>query len=122
MTPRRLTAMSSRLNREISDRPGAGVAQDTPCWTTPGWNPPCGPLAFKGRMEKTIYTVEYAQLLELLRETRKNADLTQIDLAKALGQTQSFVSKIEVGDRRLDVIQLRTICRALGTTLPAFIE
>jgi hypothetical protein len=32
------------------------------------------------------------------------------------------VSKIEVGDRRLDVIQLRAICLALGTTLPAFIE
>jgi transcriptional regulator with XRE-family HTH domain len=73
-------------------------------------------------MEKTIYTAAYAQLLELLRETRRNADVTQIELAKSLGQTQSFVSKIEVGDRRLDVIQLRTMCRALGTTLPAFIE
>src|SRR4051812_7667320 len=93
-----------------------------PCWTTPGWNLPCAPLAFKGCMEKSIYTAEYAQLLELLRETRKNADVTQIDLAKALGQTQSFVSKIEVGDRRLDVIQLRTICRVLGTSLPAFIR
>jgi transcriptional regulator with XRE-family HTH domain len=38
-----------------------------------------------------------------------------------LGQSQSFVSKAEAGERRLDVVQLRTICQALGTTLPTFV-
>lgn len=72
-------------------------------------------------MDKTIYTREYAVLLRLLREARKAAGLTQVDLAKRLRQSQSFVSKIERGDRRLDVIQLRTLCRLYGLSLPQFV-
>ncbi|WP_459556771.1 helix-turn-helix domain-containing protein [Lacunimicrobium album] len=73
-------------------------------------------------MEKSIYTAEYEALLELLKELRKQSGLSQIDLAAKLGQTQSFVSKVERGDRRLDVIQLRTICHVLGQTLPKFVQ
>ena len=72
-------------------------------------------------MDKSIYTDEYAVLLEVLREARQEAGLTQVQLAQALQQSQSFVSKVEVGERRLDLIQLRTICHALGTTLPVFV-
>ena len=72
-------------------------------------------------MEKSIYTDEYAVLLTLLRETRRGAGVSQVELARRLGQSQSFVSKAEVGERRLDLIQLRTICRALDTTLSAFV-
>lgn len=72
-------------------------------------------------MEKSIYTAEYAALLELLRQARTDAGLTQVGLAKKLGQSQSFVAKVEGGDRRLDIIQLRTILGALGTTLTAFV-
>ena len=71
-------------------------------------------------MEKSLYTSEYGQLLRLLKETRQSAGVTQVALAERLGQSQSFVSKIERGERRLDVIQLRTICQALETTLSAF--
>lgn len=56
-------------------------------------------------------------LRELLREKRQSAQLKQADLAKRLGQYQSFVSKYEFGERRLDVIELRTVCEALGTTV-----
>jgi len=73
-------------------------------------------------MEKSIFTDEYATLRALLRETRQTAGLSQVQLAEKLGQSQSFLSKIEQGDRRLDLIQLRTICLALGTTLPRFVE
>lgn len=73
-------------------------------------------------MDKSIHTEEYAALLALLREARQAANLTQVQLAERLGQSQSFVTKVETGDRRLDLIQLRTICLALGTTLPAFVE
>jgi transcriptional regulator with XRE-family HTH domain len=72
-------------------------------------------------MEKTIYTAEYAQLLRLLRETREQANVTQTELAERLGRSQSFVTKFERGDRRLDAIQLRTICQALGTDLVSFV-
>lgn len=72
-------------------------------------------------MEKSIFTGEYEVLLTLLRETRQAANVTQIELAKRLRQSQSFVSKVEIGERRLDLIQLRTICHSLGTTLPDFV-
>lgn len=73
-------------------------------------------------MEKSIHTREYAALLRLLRQVREDAGLTQIDLAAALEKSQSFVSKVERGETRLDVIQLRTVLAALGVTLPAFAD
>lgn len=73
-------------------------------------------------MEKSIYTREYAAVLRLLKEARERAGLTQVDLAKKLRQSQSYVSKTERGDRRLDIIQLRTICRTLGLSLTEFVH
>jgi transcriptional regulator with XRE-family HTH domain len=73
-------------------------------------------------MEKSIFTREYGVLLRLLREAREQAGLTQVELAAKLKQTQSFVSKVELGDSRLDLIQLRTILIAIGLSLPAFVE
>jgi len=72
-------------------------------------------------MEKSIYTQEYEVVLELLRALREESGITQTELAQMLEQSQSYVSKVERGERRLDVIQLRTICMTLGTTLPQFI-
>lgn len=72
-------------------------------------------------MEKSVFTAEYTALLGLLKQFRREADVTQVELAERLGQSQSFVSKIERGESRLDVIQLRTICRSLGTSLPEFV-
>ena len=73
-------------------------------------------------MEKSIYTREYAAVLRLLKEARDQADVTQVDLAKKLHQSQSYVSKVERGDRRLDIVQLRTICQTLGLTLMEFVQ
>lgn len=73
-------------------------------------------------MKKTIYTKEYEILLQVLRSTRHQAGLTQVSLAEALGATQAFVSKIERGDRRIDMVELRTICRAIGVSLATFVE
>jgi transcriptional regulator with XRE-family HTH domain len=53
-------------------------------------------------------------MLELLVRTRKAAGLTQQDLAGRLGRPQSFVSKVELGERRLDVIEFLELCRAIG--------
>lgn len=69
---------------------------------------------------KSIYTREYAALLRLFREAREAAGLTQVDLAAALGRSQSFVSKVERGETRLDVVQLRAVLAPLGVTLPEF--
>lgn len=73
-------------------------------------------------MDKSLFTTEYAVLLRVLRGLREQAGITQVELAKRLGQSQSFVSKYERGETRLDLIQLRTICRTLGTSLSNLVE
>jgi transcriptional regulator with XRE-family HTH domain len=71
---------------------------------------------------KSNFSFEYEVFLSKLIEARKSADFTQQDLAKRVGQTQSWVSKVERGERRLDVIELRAICRALSISFAAFVK
>lgn len=71
-------------------------------------------------MEKSIHTREYATFLRLLREIRETQGITQTGLAEALETTQVFVSKCERGERRLDVVELRQWCVALGIELDEF--
>jgi transcriptional regulator with XRE-family HTH domain len=68
-------------------------------------------------MPKTIYTDEHDALVQTLRSLRSDSRLTQAELAAHLGKGQSFVSKYEGGQRRLDLIELRQIAGALGTSL-----
>lgn len=72
-------------------------------------------------MEKTIHSAGYALLLLRLHRARRDAVLTQDQLAKRLGVSQSTVSKCERGERRIDVIELRAWCAALRVSFPAFI-
>lgn len=72
-------------------------------------------------MEKSIYSERYTLFLSLLRRARKRAGLTQVTLAERLNETQTFVSKCERGERRLDVIELQEWCSALGITMHEFI-
>lgn len=73
-------------------------------------------------MSKTIHRHEYAVLLRLIRERRQRAGLTQAQCSAALGRPQSFMSDIERGVRRLDVVQLRDLCGVLNTDLLAFVR
>ncbi|MHA7663707.1 helix-turn-helix domain-containing protein [Mycolicibacterium sp. HS_4_1] len=68
-------------------------------------------------MEKSIYSEQYQQLCALLRNLRREAGLTQVEVAERLAVPQSFVSKYEIGERRLDVIELQHVADALGSTL-----
>lgn len=70
---------------------------------------------------KTIHSPEYAIFLKLLRQTRERQDVTQEQLAERWGVTQSFVSKCERGERRIDAIELRSFCRAMGVSLTGFV-
>ncbi|KIQ33225.1 helix-turn-helix domain-containing protein [Pseudomonas viridiflava] len=63
---------------------------------------------------KTIHNARYQTLLDLLLEARDNAGLTQKELANRLGRPQSFVSKTENAERRLDVIEFMDVCRGIG--------
>lgn len=71
-------------------------------------------------MKPSTYTSDYAHLLAELRSARTSAGVSQVQLAEALGQLQTYVSKCELGDRRLDVIELRAWVLALGGDPVAF--
>jgi transcriptional regulator with XRE-family HTH domain len=72
-------------------------------------------------MQKSTFTREYRVFVETLKAFRQNANLSQVKLAEVLQQSQSFVSKCERGETRLDIVQLRLYCQAFGVTLPAFV-
>ena len=73
-------------------------------------------------MPKTIHRHENGVLLRLLKERRLQAGLTQEQCSAALGRSQSFMSDVERGVRRLDNVQLRDLCRIFGTDLPKFVS
>jgi transcriptional regulator with XRE-family HTH domain len=62
------------------------------------------------------------RLAQLLRTVRTEAGLRQIDLAEKLDEPQSFVSKYESGEQRLDLLELKAICEALGIGLMDFVK
>jgi transcriptional regulator with XRE-family HTH domain len=63
----------------------------------------------------------YAAFLQLLREERQSLDVTQTELAKRLGNRQTFISKIENGERRLDVVELLEYLDGIGSNAPDFL-
>lgn len=63
-----------------------------------------------------------ARLAALLRQVRLDANLTQLQLAEKIRQTQSYVSKYENGEQRLDLIELEAVCKAVGISLANFVE
>lgn len=66
---------------------------------------------------KSVYTDEYINIISTLRAIRINKNITQAEMARMLGTTQSFVSKVENRERRLDVIELLSWIDALGASV-----
>ncbi len=64
---------------------------------------------------------DYSIAIELLYRLRINAGITQSQLAKILSVPQSFVSKVETGERRINIIELNEICKALGSSIIEFV-
>lgn len=73
-------------------------------------------------MPKSLFTARYDQFRLLLIEPRKSAGLTQAQLATILSHPQSFVSKFERGERRLDVIEFLDIADSLGIDAYKFLS
>lgn len=73
-------------------------------------------------MAKSLHTPEYAEFRSLMARARDDKGLTQTELATTLGKPQSFVSKYEGGERRLDVIEFIAVCRALQLDAPSFLQ
>lgn len=72
--------------------------------------------------ERSLFTPEFQAYLRHLRQARKAANLTQAELAERLSQPQAFISKCERGERRLDVIELRVYCAAIGVSHIEFLS
>jgi len=71
---------------------------------------------------KTIRSEGHEALCQALIEARKSAGLTQADLAERLFCHQSLVARIESGERRIDVVELVVLARAIGITALAILE
>lgn len=73
-------------------------------------------------MRRFLHSDEAAALASLLRDLRHEAGLTQAEVAKRLKTTQSLVAKIEGGERRVDLLELRELAHALGTDLRTLVD
>ena len=66
---------------------------------------------------KTIHDQRYIEVIALLRKARERAGRTQGEVAQMLGRPQSYVSKVETCERRIDVVELLQMCRIISVTL-----
>jgi transcriptional regulator with XRE-family HTH domain len=75
-----------------------------------------------GRVKKPDSRRQQTRLRALLRQLRIEARLRQADVARRLGEPQSFVSKYESGERRLSFVDVVRVCDALGVPLAEFVR
>jgi len=68
-------------------------------------------------MSKTIWTKEYAVFIKKLRQARLDAGLKQIDVAKKLKRPQSYISRVESGEYRLDIMEVKVFAKLYGKNI-----
>lgn len=73
-------------------------------------------------MNKSIFSDGHRTLVDKLIKARKARNLRQEDVAKLLGRTQSYISKIEASQRRIDIIQLKEFAKIYKKNLDFFIK
>ena len=73
-------------------------------------------------MPKSVFSKDYKRLLQQIRSARRQAGLTQEEVARSLRQTQSWVSKCERGERRIDILELRAFCRTFQVSFVEFVR
>lgn len=76
----------------------------------------------EGYLSKTLGTSRHRALIAFLTAKRKDAGLSQTDLAKALGEYQSFVARMESGQRRIDVVEYENLARILKFDVHEFFK
>ncbi len=73
-------------------------------------------------MSKAIYSKDHKYIVEQLKKARKEASLEQTEVAKLLGKTQSHVSKVEAGQRRIDIVSLKEFAKLYNKDINYFIK
>ncbi|MDD3608086.1 MAG: helix-turn-helix transcriptional regulator [Candidatus Moranbacteria bacterium] len=73
-------------------------------------------------MSKAIYSKDHKYIVEQLKKARQEAGLDQADVAKLLGKTQSYISKIEAGQRRIDIITLKEFAKVYKKDINFFLK
>lgn len=73
-------------------------------------------------MNKTIYTNEHKHIVQQLKIARGDSGLDQEEIAKLLQKTQSYISKIESGQRRIDVVQLKELAKIYKKPITYFLK
>lgn len=73
-------------------------------------------------MAKSPHSPEYEHLRTMLRDARKKKKITQAEIAERLGKPQSYVAKYEIGERRLDLIELLAVLEILDIKPAVFVS
>lgn len=73
-------------------------------------------------MPRSLHSEDYRTLTAILLEARKSAGLTQQQVADRLGKPQSFVAKVEGGERRIDLVEFVALSGALGADPRALLD
>lgn len=69
-----------------------------------------------------LWSPIYQLFRDALRDVREHSNLTQVQLSSLLGKPQSYVSKIESGERKLDILEVRSYCHACGINWLVFLR
>ena len=85
-------------------------------WNNTQWN------IIISNMPRAIYQDDHNKIAERLKQARIESGLGQIEVAEKLGRTQSYVSKIESGQRRFDVLQLKEFAKLYKKTVDWFLN
>ena len=72
-------------------------------------------------MSKTIYSADHKKIVTLLKKARLENDLDQKTVAKSLGKTQSYISKVESGQRTIDLVELKEFARVYKKKIDYFL-
>ncbi|MDP2684974.1 MAG: helix-turn-helix transcriptional regulator [bacterium] len=73
-------------------------------------------------MPKTIHTKEYRNIVDKLKQARKESGLTQQQVAKKINMPQSYISKVEAGEQRLDIVELDVFAKLYKKTINYFLK
>ena len=73
-------------------------------------------------MSKAIYSKDHKYIVEQLKKARQEAGLEQAEVAKLLGKTQSHVSKVEAGQRRIDIVTLKEFAKIYKKQIDYFLK